>query len=85
MLKNNELREIVYVEAFPFHVNAYPAFAKSFQHSFGVKRSQLSPIAVIKSLKDLAPIFRKCAFSLENACSMGLKSGLSGDRYTNQH
>ena len=33
------------VKAFPFIHEAYPAALKKFQHSSGVKRSQISPMA----------------------------------------
>ena len=34
-----------YIKAFPFIHEAYPAALKKFQHSSGVKRSQISPMA----------------------------------------
>lgn len=64
------------LKAVPFHVDAHPAFARKFQHSSGVKRSQISPMAANRSVKVLAPTFRRWAFSFENACSMGFRSGL---------
>ena len=37
------------------------------------------------SVKVRAPIRRRCALSLENAISMGLRSGLYGGKNKNQH
>ena len=62
--------------AFPFHVDAYPAFVRKFQHWSGVNRSQISPMAAKRSVTVLAPTFRRWAFSFEKAISMGFKSGL---------
>ena len=64
------------LRAFPFHVDAYPAFVRKFQHWSGVNRSQISPMAAKRSVKVLAPTFRRWAFSFEKAISMGFKSGL---------
>jgi hypothetical protein len=46
-------------KAFPFHVDAHPAFAKEFQHPSGVKRWQISPMAANRSVKVLAPTLRR--------------------------
>ena len=36
------------VTAFPLIHEVYPAAVKKFQHSFGLKRSQISPIALMR-------------------------------------
>ena len=49
--------------AFPFHVDAYSAFVRNFEHSSGVNRSQISPMAAERSVKVLAPSFRRWALT----------------------
>ena len=41
----DEATEQAVIKAFPFIHEAYPAALKKFQHSSGVKRSQISPMA----------------------------------------
>ena len=46
-------------KAFPLINVVYPAAAKKFQHSSGVKRSQISPMAWMSGSKVLAPMRRR--------------------------
>jgi len=62
--------------AFFVQVASYPAAAKKFAHSCGVKRSMRRPMASQRPLTVRSAAFRRCALSLEKAFSIGLKSGL---------
>ena len=43
-----EVRAVDAITAFPLIHEVYPAAVKKFQHSFGLKRSQISPIALMR-------------------------------------
>lgn len=61
---------------------SYPAAAKQFSHSFGLKASMASAMALLRSAFVRAAALRSRALSFEKAISMGLKSGLQGGRYS---
>ena len=58
------------------HLSPYPAALKKLRHSSGLKRLQMSPMACQSSSTVLAARARRWALSLENAISIGFRSGL---------